>query len=211
MAEGTEPIRQDLDSIRDSMTEKMEQIESKVRGTVDETVTTVKRTFDVRQQVDQRPWVALGAAVLAGYVVGSMGGSEKPAYQYGEPMRYYQPETRRASTGNRDSTYAFQQGAMPAQPQQPGLMSGVMDQFGGELSTIATAAVSAAVTMLRDTISQSLPQFGQEYERVRQERNMAEGPSRANDLDSQEYEPVTGQHAESSIADYSYSAPRTGL
>src|SRR3712207_2880549 len=71
----TEPIRQDIDQIRDSMTDKMEQIEAKIKGTVEDTTETLKRGLDVKYQVGEHPWAALGAAVLAGYALGSMGSS----------------------------------------------------------------------------------------------------------------------------------------
>lgn len=219
MAEGTEPIRQDLDSIRDSMTDKMEQIESKVRGTVDNTVSTVKRTFDIRQQVDERPWVAMGVATAAGYVLGSVGGSDKSSSRRGEAMRYYPSETRRdlnASWSNRDAMPTAQQHMQASrQPQQPGFMSDMMDQFGGELNSIATAAVSAAITMLRDSIKQSLPQFNQEYERVRQERNMGDTPTRASDMlheqDDTLRERALGRNEENNIPESPYRAPNPSL
>src|SRR5437868_13888237 len=86
MDQRTEPIRQDIDSIRDSMTDKMEQIESKIKGTVEDT----RRMVDVKYQVSQRPWAALGASILIGYAIGSIGGDDTPAQpQRGETMRYY--------------------------------------------------------------------------------------------------------------------------
>jgi len=100
----TEPIRQDIDQIRESMTDKMGQIESKIKGTVEDTTETLKRGLDVKYQVGEHPWAAMGAALLAGYALGSMGGSSSsssPAtYRYrddfrhsdfraAEPMRYY--------------------------------------------------------------------------------------------------------------------------
>lgn len=104
MDKGTEPIRQDIDHIRESMTDKMEQIEAQIKGTVSDTTETLKRSLDVKYQVSQHPWAAVGVAVLAGYALGSMGGSDDSpsTYRYrddfrhnesrgGEPMRYYGP------------------------------------------------------------------------------------------------------------------------
>lgn len=73
MDQGTEPIRQDIDQIRASMSEKMERIEAKIKGSVDETTSSMRRMVDVRYQVAQHPWAALGVAVLAGVALGSMG------------------------------------------------------------------------------------------------------------------------------------------
>lgn len=98
MAERTEPIRQDIDATRSAMTDKLEQIEDQVRDKVDATVSQAKRVVDVRQHVNERPWLAFGAAVTIGYILGSMGDDDgherhQPAHpRRGEPMRYYATE-----------------------------------------------------------------------------------------------------------------------
>jgi hypothetical protein len=45
----------------------------------------------------------------------------------------------------------------------------VIEQFGGELRTLTTAAVGTAVSALRDTLKESVPQFAYEYERRHQD------------------------------------------
>jgi ElaB/YqjD/DUF883 family membrane-anchored ribosome-binding protein len=75
MDQRTEPIRQDIDAIRDSMTYKIEQIESKIKGTVEDT----RRMVDIKYQVSQRPWAALGVSLLVGYTLGSIGGDDTPS------------------------------------------------------------------------------------------------------------------------------------
>src|SRR5215216_6244870 len=102
MDQRTEPIRQDIDSIRDSMTNKIEQIESKIKDTVDDT----RRMVDIKYQVSQRPWAALGVSLLVGYTLGSIGGSDtRSRPQRGEPFRYYdQPYNDRARTAREYET-----------------------------------------------------------------------------------------------------------
>src|SRR6185503_15218701 len=86
MDQGTEPIRQDIDAIRDSMTDKLEQIETKIKGTVEDT----RRMVDVKYQMSQRPWAALGVSLLVGYTLGSLGGDDTRSQpQRGEAFRYY--------------------------------------------------------------------------------------------------------------------------
>jgi ElaB/YqjD/DUF883 family membrane-anchored ribosome-binding protein len=79
-----EPIRQDIDNIRASMTEKMEQIENKIKGTVDDTTHSVKRMVDVRHQAGEHPWAALSISVLVGYWLGSMGNGSSENRRYGD-------------------------------------------------------------------------------------------------------------------------------
>jgi hypothetical protein len=148
MAEGTESIRQDIDAIRGSMTDTMEQIESRVKGTVDTTVENVKRTFDIKQQISDKPWAALGIAVVAGYVLGSMdGGSE-------------------ANTGAPRDAQERESSAT----HKPGIIDDVMNQFGDELNVLKSAAIAVGVNMVRDTIQQNIPQLANIYQRAQQEQ-----------------------------------------
>ena len=77
-------IRHDMERTRSSLTDNLEMIGEKVQGTVDsatatvgealdtvsETVDQVKEAFNVRHQVEQHPWVAVGGAVFAGFALG---------------------------------------------------------------------------------------------------------------------------------------------
>jgi ElaB/YqjD/DUF883 family membrane-anchored ribosome-binding protein len=152
MSEATEAIRQDIATIRESMTDKLEQIESKVRGTVDTTAETVSRMFDLKQQVGDHPFTSVGLASLAGYLLGALGGSAPAAPaapRPGEPMRY-------------SSDRPAAQGGQPS-GQGLGLSGEIAHEFGDELQVIASAALAAALGMLRDTLGESLTQFHQAH------------------------------------------------
>ena len=167
MVEGTESIRQDIDAIRGSMTDTMGQIESRVKGTVDTTVENVKHTFDIKQHIADQPWAALGIAVAAGYMLGSMdGGSEsaKPNYSYNASDSYNAADASQSS---------FMSNGNGNAPHKAGLLDDVMAQFGDEINMLKAAAVTMAVGMLRDTIQQNVPQLGKAYERAKQERRSA--------------------------------------
>lgn len=70
MAEGTEPIRQDIAAIRGSLAETLDQIETRVRDNVDERVEQVRQTVDWRHRVAERPLAAFGLAVALGFWLG---------------------------------------------------------------------------------------------------------------------------------------------
>lgn len=161
MAEGTETIRQDIDAIRDSMTTTMEQIESRVKGTVDTTVENVKRTFDIKQHIADQPWMAIGVAIAAGYVLGSQDGGSGP-------MRYAGYD----AADNDQSTAANLQ----QKPHKPGIIDEVIDQFGDELNVLKAAAIGVAVNMVRDTIQQNVPQIANAYQRAQRERPASTSP-----------------------------------
>lgn len=80
MSAETEALRQDIDGIRDSMTETLEYLETRLRSTMDSTLEQVRQSLDLERQVRERPWVALGMAALAGYMLGSM--DEEPRAPY---------------------------------------------------------------------------------------------------------------------------------
>ena len=62
--------RQDIAETRSAITEKLEILEDRVQ----ETVETVKHTFDLHYQVKQRPWLMFGGSLLVGYTLGRRGG-----------------------------------------------------------------------------------------------------------------------------------------
>ncbi|MEO7912370.1 MAG: hypothetical protein ABIV47_22210 [Roseiflexaceae bacterium] len=186
MDQRTEPIRQDIDSIRDSMADKLGQIETKIKGTVDDT----RRMVDVKYQVSQRPWAALGVSLLVGYTLGSIGGDDTRAQpQRAESFRYYdEPKDERArSTRERDIAsreYAFTQPADTRHPAKPGMLDQIMDQFGDEFQMLKAAAITSVIGLVRDTVRQNLPALDQEIGRLRSEKDGSTTPSasaRAND------------------------------
>jgi hypothetical protein len=173
MDQRTEPIRQDIDSIRDSMSDKLEQIESKIKGTVDDT----RRMIDLKYQVSQRPWAALGVSLLVGYTLGSMGGKEEgPQLRRSDSFRYYtEPKddrahsTREHDTASREA--AFGQPANTRHTAQPGMLDQIMDQFGDEFQMLKAAAVTSVIGLIRDTVRQNLPALDQELNRLRSEKD----------------------------------------
>lgn len=172
MDQRTEPIRQDIDSIRDSMSDKLEQIESKIKGTVDDT----RRLIDVKYQVSQRPWAALGVSLLVGYTLGSIGGDDQRTQpqradsfrHYDEPKDDRARSTRERDTASRDAV--FGQPADTRRTAQPGMLDQLMDQFGDEFQMLKAAAVTSVIGLIRDTVRQNLPALDQEIGRLRSEK-----------------------------------------
>lgn len=192
MAQGTEPIRQDIDELRGSMSETLEQIESRVRDRVDTTVDTVKRNFDLRRQVQSKPWLSLMVAMGVGFALGSRGGGgdKMPRQaQQGEAMRYYpqssseQRSYRQADYGQTDyrntssqsSQSSSQKDEHPVRDQighQVNRLASMAAPFGDELDAMAAAAMRTAVRVIRETLRDSAPKLSEEYETIRRERGI---------------------------------------
>jgi len=160
------------------MTDKMEQIESKIKGTVEDT----RRMVDVKYQVSQRPWAALGASVLIGYAIGSMGGrDDEPAQpQRGEQFRYYgEPNDERTrATREHEANFRSAPTALSQETHRqskPGFLDQIMDQFGDEIELLKGAALASVTGLIRDTVRRNLPALQQEVERMRGEPSPAAG------------------------------------
>ena len=200
MDQRTEPIRQDIDSIRDSMTDKIEQIETKIKGTVEDT----RRMVDIKYQVSQRPWAALGVSLLVGYTLGSIGGDDTRAQpQRGEPFRYYDEpnDDRMRSARERDTDArraSFAQHADTRRAAQPGMIDQIMDQFGDELQLLKAAALTSVIRLIRDTVHRNLPALDQEVGRLRSEQGgkSALPPVHTNDTTRKTSEHDTARYYE---------------
>jgi len=182
MDQRTEPIRQDIDSIRDSMTDKIEQIESKIKGTVEDT----RRMVDIKYQVSQRPWAALGVSLLVGYTLGSIGGGDdtRTQPQSGEPFRYYdQPHDDRARSAREHDTdsrsNSFAQHDNTQRAAQPGMLDQIMDQFSDEFQLLKAAAIKSVISLIQDTVRKNLPALDQELGRLRSEQGGNSTPALA--------------------------------
>jgi len=173
MDQRTEPIRQDIDSIRDSMTDKIEKIETKIKGTVEDT----RRMVDVKYQVSQRPWAALGVSLLVGYTLGSIGGDDSRSQpQHKETVRYYADSHDDRSRSAREHTMdshspSFSQHADTRRSAQPGMMDQIMDQFGDEFQLLKAAAITSVISLVRDAVRQNLPGLDKELGRLRSEQD----------------------------------------
>jgi hypothetical protein len=61
-------VRETVDGAKSTV----ENIVGNVKETMDDTVTMVKQSFDIRYQVDQHPWLMLGASVVTGSVLAGL-------------------------------------------------------------------------------------------------------------------------------------------
>jgi hypothetical protein len=171
-------IRQQIDETRESLTDKLETLEgqvkqtvasvtevvdsvrSKVEGTVEavassveHTVETVKRTFDIPEQVQRHPFAMTGGALLAGAAVGWFVGrqrfssgpelSSQRLSSYAAPGHGYRPPR---------STEA-----LAATESQPGFLSGMLEPVVAEFDKIKSTAIGALLGLARDAIRRSVP------------------------------------------------------
>lgn len=133
MDQGSDNIRQNIEETRDSLTEKLDALEIKAR-----------ETFDLKHQVAERPWMALGAAVAAGYVLGSLGGGESDSDWSSRDQSSYSTSPNSYSQPN-TSGYS--------KPRSESFLS----QFDDEIDMLKGAAMTTLTGFLRDAIREFVP------------------------------------------------------
>jgi hypothetical protein len=153
MDKRSDDIRQDIEYTRASLDEKIDMLQSKANETIDQ----AKQAFDLKYQVGERPWVALGAAIAAGYVLGSLGNDE-PSYSQ--------------ST----ASYDYQQAGYTSGPSTlDKVKSGSADflaQFDDEIDLLKQAAMITLTSFLRDTVREAVPALAPQLDQLINQRGL---------------------------------------
>ncbi len=147
MGQTADQLRQEIDQKRDDAGEKIDQIESRVqdtaqaaKDTVTDTVEQVKQSIDIQKQIAERPLVALGAALVGGFVLGGLMGGGKDSQQHG------------------GGQYA---GASPGGTRSG--LRGAAKESGLEetLTSMMTALTGMLSERLRSTVDETFPGFAE--------------------------------------------------
>src|SRR5205814_9935645 len=121
-----------------------------VESSVQETVASVKRTFDLPYQVDRHPWAMLGGSLLTGFVLGN----------YVEGRRQREQLRPRPSLAPSRTVVSDRIPALTSEPSQPaGLLSWLRQTFDDEIEKVKGMAIGAAMGIVRDLAKESLPKL----------------------------------------------------
>jgi len=180
--QGSVAMRQDIDSTRSSLVDKLEALEDKVMGTVQnaqdtvddsiqiakDTVATVKRTFDIKHQVEQHPWVMVGGCFVAGLALGSLFQSvRRPSRQTRErPARKKRSLSSRPAALDKHRNNGDVAAASPPVQQAAPSQPSVFDLFHDEIDKVKGMAIGYVMGLVRDSIKDSLPQLASQIEDV---------------------------------------------
>src|SRR4051812_17988281 len=100
--EEAERIRQQMNETRADLTEKLEVLEQQVVGTVEtvkESVNTVQHVFDLKYQMQERPWAIMAGAAAVGLLVGYSTGRHVPRRDRGNGHVSHDAEESRNGDG----------------------------------------------------------------------------------------------------------------
>jgi len=168
-----EVIRDEMEQTRSNLADKLGALETQVRetvvgakeavnstvegvkevvGSVSETVGSVAETFNVKRQVEEHPWIAMGAAVAAGFV----------AAQVLERMT--QPPPPPAAPPSLSDLPLTSTRFAPTPPVEAktkeGVLDSIMPELGGAANTLLHSvgglAVNTLMGVIRELISREL-------------------------------------------------------
>jgi len=132
MAEEAEELRREIEETRSALDEKLDRLGTRLR-----------EALDVQHQMHQHPWLAVGAAVTAGFVVGTLGGeSREPGSASGLIDR----------SGSRTRPVA--------EPRRLNGGDGVLEHLYHEFDVLKDAAVLGLIDLVRTKLREQLPSMG---------------------------------------------------
>jgi hypothetical protein len=160
-------IRDEIDTQRMELGDNLQQLERKV-----------KETVDWRTQFEQKPMLGMGLAFGAGVLLSALlpSGDDKDAakqsynanYAY-TPYAAYAGSSSQSGDGQRRETSqpsGYMASSQPAKPRSP-----EMNEITETLDNIKGALLGLGATRLRSFLAEAVPGFHQEYEQARKSRN----------------------------------------
>jgi ElaB/YqjD/DUF883 family membrane-anchored ribosome-binding protein len=158
--EAKDVVHDSVDTVKDVVHETVDTVKDAVHDTVD----TVKETFDISRQFQRHPWAMLGGSMLLGFLGAKLLERSEPD----RPRAGDWPHTPHWSHGpftgpngdGRPPHPGERAAAPPNDNESPdgGLLSSLTSQFGPELHKLKGMAVGAALGVVRDIISESIPE-----------------------------------------------------
>jgi len=174
-------VEETVDAVKetvDGAKSTVENIVENVKETMDDTVTKVKRSFDLRYQVEQNPWLMAGGAVVVGSILGSLINRD-------EGRRYSSYSTDSMHTGNyvADTTggtgpysisgegdsEASQANVVPSyQAQKQRSWGSALGQFQEEFDVVkgvvTSAVMGTVMKTLQEMIRQNIPSMASQFD-----------------------------------------------
>jgi ElaB/YqjD/DUF883 family membrane-anchored ribosome-binding protein len=145
--DATETVGDTVESVKDSVAETIQTVKETVHDIGD----TLRRTFDLRYQVQRHPWPMMGGSVLAGFaagkLLGRLVGGPREVSQNGSPVRAPSAATLYTSAP-----------PAAAEPSRPGLFNRLLERVEPEIDKVKGMAIGAVFGLLRDMAKRSLPE-----------------------------------------------------
>jgi ElaB/YqjD/DUF883 family membrane-anchored ribosome-binding protein len=181
--QSSDEMREEIDSTRSGLADKLDALEDRVMGTVQsaqetvedsiqiakDTMATVKRTFDFKHHVEQYPWAMVGGCFLAGLALGAL------FHRGRRPRRTPDRLAARATAFSADPDRAAKQrgnrGFATAPPlaqyqSPPANRPGWLDLFHDEIAKVKGMAIGYVLGLARDAVKDAVPQWAPQVDGV---------------------------------------------
>jgi len=158
----------------------VENIVENVKETMDDTVTKVKRSFDLRYQVEQNPWLMVGGAVVVGSIIGSLlnrGDEDRRHYSYsgdsvhnGNYVADATGGTGPYSISGEEDGATNQANSVPSYqaPQKQSSWGSALGQFQEEFDVVkgvvTSAVMGTVMKTLQEMIRQNIPSMASQFD-----------------------------------------------
>jgi hypothetical protein len=163
MGETADQIKQQIDEQREQLGSNLQQLESKVKDTV-----------DWRTQFEQRPMAGIGLAFGAGFLLSVLmpsGDSKSSSSSYDTSNYRVQDESYGYQPSYAAASYqpTQTQSYKPSKPKSP-----EMNEITETIENIRGAVMGLAATRLRSFLAEAVPGFQDEYEQARTKRGASD-------------------------------------
>jgi len=145
-------IREQMDETRAALSDKLETLQRKAadqvevaQSTLNQTVVTVERTFNLQHQISRHPWLALGASLAVGYWLGHI--KEDAGVCSGAPALNGSGKNGKATASH------------PVHSASRRSSSGngrLLHEFSEEIGALKKAAVQAGTVLLAEWLKHNL-------------------------------------------------------
>jgi ElaB/YqjD/DUF883 family membrane-anchored ribosome-binding protein len=178
LPESIEVIEDEIEQTRTGLADKLEALTQKLSGTVEdvgetvetvvettkETIHNIKETFNIPKQVEEHPWLAMGASVLVGFVGGKLLGSLSSR---GNGHTGYASNGMAEAVPQRMATASAYAPEPPpyeahyeheSHDQSRSWLAELGQHFAPELNKVKGLALGTLFGVIRDMVSQALPE-----------------------------------------------------
>jgi len=160
-------VKETVQNVTSKVEDTVETVKSRVEGTVDavtstveSTVQSVKETFNVERQVRRHPYAMCGGTMVvgmaAGYFLTSLRRPALPRH-WSAPRPASRPAPAPAPAPQRLTSDGAPRVSEPARSSGPGLLGGLLEQFGPEIDKLKATAIGMVLGAARDLLKEKLP------------------------------------------------------
>lgn len=166
-------IRTEMDQTRAALADKLETLQERVVGTVEtaqatveqavatvqDTVQAAKRTLDLKYQTEQRPWLMVGLAMVAGSAAGYLTGRARRRPAVRTERNEAVPSAAPPEVGYGEAPLRAAVLPSPAPAATPGL-------FAEEWRQLKGMGIGVGMALARDWLKDAAPKFAERIDEV---------------------------------------------